>query len=61
MGAIFSAEVTKMVDSWCNASLYFPWKSWFSFILFWIARDSVVAIRDAISIGVSFSKVQCCG
>ena len=61
VGAIFSAVVLNMVASCCNFLPCRPWKVWFSFLIFWIARIKVVAIRVASSIGVSFGVVQCCG
>ena len=51
---MFSVVVPKMVARCCNAYPCRPWEVWFSFLLFWIARVSVVAICDASSIGVSF-------
>ena len=61
VGAMFSIVVLKMVVIWCNTFLCRPWKVWFYFLIFLIARIRVVAICVASSIGVSVGMVKCCG
>ena len=58
LGAMFSTVVPKMVTSCCNALPCHPWKVWFSFLIFWMARIRFVAFIVDSSIGVSVGMVQ---
>ena len=58
LGAMFSTVVPKMVTSCCNALPCHPWKVWFSFLIFWMARIRFVAFIVDSSIGVSVGMLQ---
>ena len=59
--AMFSVVVPTMAEICFNVSPCRPWKVWFYFLIFWIARIIVVAINVASSIGVSSGTFKCCG
>ena len=57
----WSAVSKNIFANFWNASPWRPWIVWFSFLVLWIARVSVVAIIFVVSISVSVGILQCLG
>ena len=61
VAGIWSTVSPIIFANFCNASPWRPWNVLFSFLIFWIAQVSVVAIIFVVSIRISVGISQCLG